>query len=312
MTQSQLLPLKFKSKRILCIGDVMVDRYVYGDVTRISPEAPVPVLTHTEQSNMLGGAGNAARNLSAMGAEVEFITVIGNDLVGNSASFLIENEIDNGRFTANIITEGGRITPLKTRYCSGSQQMLRVDHEDAKHISSATERQIIRHLSSSIIAADAVLVSDYDKGMLTPEIMDTIKSNCVFYNRPLIIDPKKRDWSLYAGATLVTPNQSEWDSFHLHPMTIYPTALLITKGKNGMQLHHNTGGAQFLSIAKNVYDVSGAGDTVAAIMTLMLACNASFEVAAWTANVAASIAVGKRGTTPVTYDELINAVHQES
>lgn len=295
----------FRNKRILCIGDVMLDRYVYGDIDRISPEAPIPVFTTKREETMLGAAGNVAKNMTALGAKVDFYCMVGDDKAGLEIKRLIGNEVD---ITPFILTSSCTSTTVKTRYLSGNQQVLRVDVDgNSKPIP----------LPDNVHEYDAIIISDYNKGVC--EGMDVAALKV-----PTVVDTKS--WlGNYAGALVVTPNLGElaasvdWFRQDVSDDKVIEAAqfirikhkiknVLVTRASKGMTLQGTDGTCHIPAAAKEVYDVVGAGDTVAAVLALGLACKLSIADAAYIANVAGGIVVGKRGTATCTPMELKTAV----
>lgn len=295
----------FRNKRILCIGDVMLDRYIYGDVDRISPEAPIPVFSAKREESMLGAAGNVAKNIAALGAKVDFYSAVGDDKDGVKIKSLLEKELN---ITPYIITKGK--TTVKTRYISGNQQMIRVDEDGMGYHFMA--------LPDNLAEMDAVIFSDYNKGMINDS---TPRESIISSGIPTIVDTK--GWiGMYKEATVVTPNLGElannvdWFSQTGSDEDVKRAAaqvletnnmanVLVTRASKGMTLQtRNNETYHIPAVAREVYDVVGAGDTVAAVLALGLACNLSMMEAAIIANVAGGIVVGKRGTATCTPMEL--------
>jgi D-beta-D-heptose 7-phosphate kinase / D-beta-D-heptose 1-phosphate adenosyltransferase len=307
----------FVDRRILCIGDLMLDRYIYGQVERISPEAPIPVLHAHRETASLGGAGNVVRNLAALGGQVTIIGVIGPDKAGDD---IAEEFKKLPSVTAYLLSDASRPTTQKTRYVAGSQQLLRADRENAKPIAPDIEQQIIAQLPSAIKNAQAVILSDYVKGVLTPKIiLESIrlarKANII-----VVVDPKGRNFGRYRGATYLTPNRKELSEATGSPVTTVAEAeaaarslirdfdievVLVKLGAEGVCLVHKDLPALHLyTKAREVFDVSGAGDTVIATLALALTGGFDAEEAAELANTAGAIVVGKVGTATVTRDEI--------
>lgn len=319
----------FPSKRILIIGDIMLDRYVYGDVTRISPEAPTQVLDIGGTVISIGAAANCAKNITALGAQVTLISVIGDDEAGKEITTQVGLETG---ITPYLLTERERRSTIKTRYVSGTYQLLRADWEYDDDIAPITESRVIDLVCgtdsgigiedhNSIIAKhDVVVLSDYDKGVLTPKVIKEIVRAAKYFNKPIIIDPKKADWKVYSGATVLTPNLNEWfiasgkeyhrNIVHQKAMDCGIENILVTRSKDGMSLismdanNYNDGRADIPSEAKIIVDVTGAGDTVVALLALGMASGLSLVEAARLANKAAGIVVGKPRTAIVTLEEL--------
>lgn len=301
---------RFANQRILVVGDVMLDRYVYGDVKRISPEAPIQILSRNTESLMLGGAGNVVRNLQSLGAHVGFVSVVGPDEAGSEIRKLLAHDpIFKAQGAAYLFVEQNRITPEKTRYVSDGQQLLRVDHECAADIEKS-KADVLRIVESVIEEYDILVLSDYNKGTLTNEIIQRLIIIARRAGRMVIADPKKPIKN-YNGATLVTPNEKEITYEEIMKSRESIDSMLITLGERGMALHDSRGGIMIKSAAKEVIDVSGAGDTVVALMALGMASRLTVRESAHVACFAAGIVVGKRGTATVTKDELLTALHAD-
>jgi D-beta-D-heptose 7-phosphate kinase / D-beta-D-heptose 1-phosphate adenosyltransferase len=313
--------LKLISKQtILCVGDLMLDDFVYGDVTRISPEAPTPVLTVRHNKIEIGGAGNVARNIAALGASCIFVGLIGND----EAGLTLTNALGKfpGAIVPDLVVESGRKTTRKVRFVSEhhSAHLVRADWESTEPATAQSEASIIAYAEAALPQVGAVVMSDYAKGVLTPRVIRAIIDSAHRLGKPVIVDPKAHDYSLYRGATLVTPNRKELSAAVHRPVTteaeiaeaaaelaknIQAKAVLVTRSEDGMTLHVE--GQQPVHIPAypvRISDVSGAGDTVAAVMAILLAMKAPFEPAMRAANAAAAVVIGKRGTATVSLGEL--------
>ncbi len=305
---------KVKNVRLLVVGDVMLDRYWFGEVSRISPEAPVPVVKVERIEERLGGAANVARNALALGARTALLSVVGDDEAGRSLSRLLaESEIDAGLHVDRDID-----TTVKLRVIGRQQQLLRIDFETLP--SHEVLQAKLSEFVSRVAACDVVILSDYGKGGLA-HISEMIRLARAA-GKPVLVDPKGDEWDKYAGATVITPNRSElrevvgrWTSEADLAARVQKLrdelgleALLVTRSEEGMTLfaadeqHHQP--AQ----AREVFDVSGAGDTVIATLAVMLAAGAGWAEAIRTANVAAGIVVGKLGTAVVSHEELATAL----
>ncbi len=325
---AHLLPLleKIDGHQILVVGDVMLDRFVYGQVERISPEAPIPVLRVQRESMTLGGAGNVVRNIVAMGGKVDMIGLAGQDQAG----FDLENQISAlPQVTSYLLTDNTRPTTIKTRFVAGGQQLLRSDYEVTGAISSYMEDQILLRISGAMENSKVVILSDYAKGVLSDRVLaETIKL-ANGKDRPVLIDPKGRNFSRYKGAYMLTPNRGEIanatgiaintvaDAERAARKLIEENNLqgvLAKLGADGVCLVMKDQPAwHFRATAREVYDVSGAGDTVVATMSLGLAGGLNCEDAAALANIAGSIVVGKIGTAIVTHEELARElVHDQT
>ncbi len=305
---------------VLCVGDLMLDTYVYGDVARISPEAPAPVIAVSREDVVVGGAGNVARNIASLGARCIFVGVIGKDAEGR----LLKSELagKGSRVKAHLVIDPSRPTTRKLRFVSEhhSTHLLRADWEVAKPIGSAIESAVIKQALAALPRADAVVISDYAKGVLTPRVIGAIIARAKKLGKPVVVDPKGGDFSIYRGATVITPNRKELAYVTRAEVstnaevaaaaaklarTVGSQAVLVTLSEGGMLLHER--GAQAVHVPAYpvaVRDVSGAGDTVVAALALMLAAGSDFEAAVRAANAAASVVVGKRGTATVTAAEL--------
>jgi len=311
----------FEKCRILVIGDLMIDEYIWGDVDRISPEAPVPVVRVKSESFTLGGSGNVIHNLAALGARVWAVGVIGTGRNGNRVLKKLE---DLGVDTRGVIRDPERPTIQKTRIIAVNQHVLRIDREIPKDISGETRKKILACIRKAIAHVDVVLVSDYGKGLLTQPLLSRTLRAARARNKFVIADPKGFTFAKYAGVSLLTPNRKEagiaagmeiGDRASLKKAaekilnSVDIGKLLVTLGKDGMILFER--GKKPYAIAaraRQVYDVSGAGDTVLAVLGLATAAGASLETAMHLANAAAGIVVGKVGTAPVALEELKLAV----
>ena len=306
--------------RVLCLGDVMLDRYVYGEVTRVSPEAPIPVCRVTDERAMLGGAGNVARNLAALGAGIEFITVIGDDPAGSEIAGLAA-ELDGAEIT--VLTAPGRRTTVKSRYIADGQQLLRADRETEAAIPTDIENDIIGRLDEVIAGVGAVVLSDYGKGVLTPVLVNRVIEVARAAGKPVVVDPKGPDYGVYRGATMLTPNRRELAEASRmadgsdeeivaaarHIVTSCGVeSVLVTRGGDGMTLVDGASAIHLAAEAREVFDVSGAGDTVVATTAAALAAGLDAGTAAGIANVAAGIVVAKAGTAVAGADEIVDAL----
>ena len=303
--------------RVVCVGDVMLDRFVYGQVERISPEAPIPVLRVKDERSMLGGAGNVARNLAALEASVSFVSVVGEDDAGQSLARLFD-ELDG--VTAALLPVSGRPTTIKTRYISMSQQMLRADRETAEAVARETGDAIVASVSTRLGEADILVLSDYGKGVLTPYVCEKLIAAAKTAKVPVLVDPKGRDYARYHGADLITPNRQELSEASGLPVDSDEAvvaaaqalmtkteigAVVATRSEDGMSVVVRKGEPHhFPAEAREVFDVSGAGDTVVATLAAALSGGLSLPQAALLANAAAGIVVGKVGTAVVYRDEL--------
>jgi D-beta-D-heptose 7-phosphate kinase/D-beta-D-heptose 1-phosphate adenosyltransferase len=323
---AHLIPLveKLANHHVLCIGDVMLDRYVYGQVERISPEAPIPVL-HTQREAMtLGGAGNVVRNIVALGGHVDLVGVIGQDQPGYDLAKLITSF---PQVTSYLLTDNARPTTLKTRFVADGQQLLRADHEISQPISADMEKQALLRVKGALDAANIVILSDYAKGMLTPHVVAEIIRMAREAKKHVVIDPKGRDFNRYKGAYMLTPNRRELAEVSGIAIRTIEDAeraarqlieahqlggILAKLGSDGVCLVLKDQPAIPLrASAREVFDVSGAGDTVVATMALALAGGLKDAEGAALANVAGAVVVGKIGTAVCTREELTRELAQD-
>jgi D-beta-D-heptose 7-phosphate kinase/D-beta-D-heptose 1-phosphate adenosyltransferase len=299
----------------------MLDEYLRGEVSRISPEAPVPVLEVRSHETRLGGAANAAANIQALGGTTYLVGVAGTD---ETAKTLAERLAHHGIINT-VIPDPDRPTSKKTRLVAQQQQIVRVDQEKRHPIAGTVLENVKRAIDSRMRDAQAVVLSDYAKGVITPEIARYTIEVARKAGLPIIVDPKQRDFAMYAGATVITPNLHELEAAAPHPrgddafdveraassllQGLDGTALLVTRSADGMSLYrHGAAAFHVPAIAKEVFDVTGAGDTVVATIALALAARVSFEHAIELASVAAAISVSKRGTSTVSSTELLAAL----
>lgn len=310
--------------RVLCLGDVMLDRYVYGDVERISPEAPIPVFQIKRENAMPGGAGNVARNIAALGATTRLIGVAGEDAAGGELRDLLAAE---PRVAPAILIDEQRKTTIKTRYVAVRQQMLRADFESDAPVSDRVRTAMIGLVRQELPDSGVLVLSDYGKGVLSPETLRAVIPAARGYARPVIVDPKGTDFSRYKGASLVTPNQRELAAATGMPVdsdsAVVAAArrvadscgidnVLVTRSEAGMTLVLGRGEAVHIkAAAREVFDVSGAGDTVVAVVAAACAAGVPWAEAARLANAAAGVVVGKLGTAVARADELIAALHTQ-
>jgi len=305
---------------VLCVGDLMLDDFIYGDVTRISPEAPTPVLAVRHNVVEIGGAGNVAKNIAALGARCILVALIGND----EAGLVLTNALAElkGGIVGDLVVEHARPTTRKVRFVSAhhSTHLMRADWEATAPIAAQSETGLIARAQSALSQVGAVVLSDYAKGVLAPAVLRAVIAAARKRGLPVVVDPKNHDYSVYRGATLITPNVRELSAAVRRPLgsadeiaaaaaelagTIGCEAVLVTRSEAGMTLHVN--GAEPLHIPAypvKVRDVSGAGDTVAAAMAVLLANKTPYEPAVRAANAAAAVVVGKRGTAAVSLAEL--------
>jgi rfaE bifunctional protein kinase chain/domain len=311
-------------RSIVVYGDVMLDEFVWGEVTRISPEAPVPVVDVRRESAHLGGAANVLANVIALGARASVIGVVGNDGAGERLRAELK---ETGASGDTLIVDESRPTTLKTRIIAHSQLVVRADRERRTPVETETEERIIKVLKEALTEAAAFVVSDYDKGAVTVGVLAEILPAAYERGIPVLIDPKIRNFDAYRPATLVTPNHHEAlrltnieehtdealkRAAHLLRARLDCESVLITRGERGMMLlesHHEP--VYVETVAREVYDVTGAGDTVIATLAVALAARASMLEAAMLANHAAGIVVGKVGTATASAEEVINSIRRE-
>jgi D-beta-D-heptose 7-phosphate kinase/D-beta-D-heptose 1-phosphate adenosyltransferase len=312
-----------RERTVLVFGDVMLDEFVWGDVTRISPEAPVPVVDIRRESVRLGGAANVLANLVALGARGRLIGVTGHDASADRLSAKL-GETCAGRAEAELVGDRERPTTLKTRIIAHNQLVVRADRESRAPVPAEIEDQLIAALTRALEAADAFVVSDYDKGAVTPRVLAEVLPLATGRGVPVLVDPKIRNFDSYRPATLVTPNHhealrltnSEDDSdegIARAARTLRERlgceSVLITRGERGMMLLEAERAPLYVETrAREVYDVTGAGDTVISTLALALAAGASLAEAADLANHAAGLVVGKLGTATVSAEELTNSL----
>ncbi|MBD3164400.1 D-glycero-beta-D-manno-heptose-7-phosphate kinase [Candidatus Woesearchaeota archaeon] len=308
---------KFKNQNILVIGDLILDKYIFGNVERISPEAPVPVIEVKKEMYVPGGAANAANNVSSLGGRAFLLGIVGED---TSKDILLEEARNKGISTEGIITDPRKPTIQKIRVVGQNQQLLRIDYEDKSYIDN--EEKIIERIKNKE-KIGAILISDYAKGTITKKLMKDVLGLAKKKNIILIIDPKPRHKSFYKSCYLITPNKKEAEEMTnmaikteedlekagTKLMEELDCNVLITTGERGMSLFEKKNAPIHIpTLAKEVYDVSGAGDTVIATLSLALSSRASLKDAAVLANHAAGIKVGKLGTAPVSAEELKNSL----
>jgi D-glycero-beta-D-manno-heptose-7-phosphate kinase len=313
--------------RIVVIGDVMLDQFIWGNVARISPEAPVPVVEFQRESFMPGGAANVARNLSALGVQTELFAIIGRDDAGKRVEQLLSEQRVDCR---GLLSQANRSTSIKTRIVAHQQQIVRLDRETRLDVDGPATRRLLATLEPAILAADAVIIGDYGKGVVTQALVDELRRFCHARGVWISFDPKPVHHLNLADISLITPNRKE--AFELanlpaalntvDPMEdqallraahklledLQPAVLLITLGDQGMLLcQRNRKPFHIPTVAQEVFDVSGAGDTVIAAFTAAIAAGASPLEAAIISNHAAGVVVGKVGTAIVTPEELLTS-----
>jgi D-beta-D-heptose 7-phosphate kinase / D-beta-D-heptose 1-phosphate adenosyltransferase len=321
MRQKELIEIldRIHAVRILVLGDVMLDRFVYGSVARISPEAPIPVLEVSRSMDSAGGAANVARNVAAIGASVTLIGVTGSD---SWAAELVEQLAGSPTIDAQLIVDTERPTTVKTRYVADGHQLLRADREIRTSLSQDVATKLLAQFETSLRHADVVVLSDYAKGVFSDRVTRAVILAARAANKPVIVDPKALDLKKYTGAAILTPNRLELQAAcgfecvtdeavesaaRLFLDNDICQAMVVTRGKDGMSaIGKDQPAVHLRTTARQVFDVSGAGDTVIAAMSLGIAVGASIVSAATLANLAAGIVVGKLGTAAVAGSELID------
>ncbi len=307
-------------RKVVILGDVMLDEFVWGDVTRISPEAPVPVVDIRRESVHLGGAANVLANVIALGARACVVGVIGDDSAGDRLRASLKQASPHQTDDYLVVAEG-RPSTTKTRIIAHNQLVVRADREQRSPVNGQVEQRILVSLNQALADADAFVVSDYDKGVVTPRILEQIL-NVAYQRVPVLIDPKIRNFPHYRPATLITPNHHEAlrmtnmdedsdDGLHKSAQAIREKlgcdAVLITRGDQGIMLLQGDSEPVFVgTAAREVFDVTGAGDTVIATLAMSLAAGATMLEAATLANHAAGVVVGKVGTATASASELLN------
>jgi len=323
LTRDRMIQLiqRMKASRVVVVGDIMLDRYLVGDTDRLSPEAPVPVVTVRERHSALGGAANVAANVVALGARCLLVGAIGDDVDGVA----IRQELAVARLEErHVLTVAGRPTTSKTRIIARGQQIVRIDDEVDALLDKADRARLVTAAREALADADALLLEDYNKGALAPDLIAATMEVAKRRGIPVVVDPKYRQFFEYAGATVFKPNRRELESalgaaVDLQNGDALPQVLsrlkvdnlLVTLGAEGMVLVTKDGGlTQIPSIARQIYDVSGAGDTVTAWLGTALAAGATVREAAQLANYAAGVEVGKPGVATVSPEEVL-AAHEE-
>ena len=313
----------FRNNRILVFGDLMLDRFVFGSVSRISPEAPVPVVEIKKENTSLGGAANVAANIWGLGGIPVPLGVLGSDSEGNR---LREEFRSIGSPLSGLITDRLRPTSTKTRIIAHHQQVCRTDREDRSALSSTTQSRIANKFRKTLPSVKAVIISDYAKGLISPSLLKRTLPFAKSAGKIVCVDPKMKDFAVYKPATVITPNTLETElaagisvsgtrNLARAAKNILGKSgiehLLVTRGEEGMALFENNSRVTYIpTVAQEVFDVTGAGDTVISTLTLGLVSGLSILEAAVLANIAAGIVVGKLGTASVSPEELIAAIHR--
>ncbi|MCM8790929.1 MAG: D-glycero-beta-D-manno-heptose-7-phosphate kinase [Candidatus Omnitrophica bacterium] len=314
---------RFKNIKVMVIGDLILDEFIWGEVSRISPEAPVPVVWVKKESFMPGGASNVANNLRSLGADVYLVGIIGDDERGA----ILKGELDQkGIHTEGVLTDSSRPTILKTRVVAHHQQVVRIDKEKIDRLHDGMVETIVDHAKATIKNVDAVIIEDYGKGLITPSLLSRVVPLARRYKKIIAVDPKEEHFRYYRGISLITPNHHEAAKavgFEIKDDSTLKKAgqrllnmleckiALITLGENGMAVFQKGKAMKHIpTVAQEVFDVSGAGDTVIATYTLSLAAGADPVCSAHISNYAAGIVVGKVGIAVVTPDELLDRIRK--
>ncbi len=313
---------QFSRVRILVLGDIMLDRYIRGSVERISPEAPVPVVSAKDETVNLGGAANVAASVAALGAEALLVGLVGNDrFAGQFKKVLQDNDLDD----KGLVIDPDRPTTVKTRIVAGSQQVVRIDREVTDEIGEKLASEIITRIEKELANVDGIIISDYGKGVITGDLLSRLIPLANTAGKFIAVDPKEVHFKNYRDVSVITPNHHEagfisgkkivseaileqvgWDL--LDELNL--ESLLITRGEKGMALFEKDRSRTDIPVeAKTVYDVTGAGDTVIAVLTVAKTAGASMREAAFISNVAAGLAVARFGTARITLDELVKALN---
>lgn len=311
---------QFEGKRVAVVGDVMLDRYYWGRVSRISPEAPVPVVEVESEQVRFGGAANVANNIRCLGGTPLLIGLIGDDHPGKTFTEMLQ---DQGMDTEGLVVDGGRPTTIKTRVIAAGQHVVRVDNESKADCPEHLQHRIVDAVKYRIQQIDAILIEDYNKGVMTKGVIDELLAVARKYGKIVTVDPKFNHFLDFKGVTLFKPNRREAEEVLGGRFRTDAEAevagkklldllgarnVLLTRGEQGMSLCEAGGGVTHIhTAAANVQDVSGAGDTVISTLTLALASGVDVQTASRLANCAAGVVVGQVGIVPVTPEELLHA-----
>lgn len=308
---------RMKGKKVLVIGDLMIDQYIWGDVSRVSPEAPVPVVGVSQETLRLGGAANVVNNVISLGGAVEICGIAGDDQMGRWLVREFEKKSVGAR---GVILEGDRPTTIKTRIIAHNQQVVRFDREVTSPVKRDTEKIILGMITSLLPECGAIVISDYAKGVITPTLLKKAVSAAIDAGVPIAVDPKSNHFAMYRGVTVLTPNlfeaaagagmvigsiQDLEEAGNRIISNLDCPYLIITRGDQGMTLFTRGQKPQHIpAVSREVYDVTGAGDTVVATIALALAAGLTMEDSARLSNVAAGVVVGEVGTVPITRDQM--------
>ena len=306
--------------RALVVGDLMLDEYLWGAVDRISPEAPVQVVEVKRKELRLGGAGNVINNLLTLNCQVDVVSVVGDD---DDGQFLLRRLTERGVHQHGVFSQVERVTSRKTRVLASNQQILRIDQETRSEISRESEERVLTYVRNSVSSFDVIFLSDYQKGVMTDRLLKEVIAIGRSAKVPVLVDPKGKDYSKYIGATLLTPNRKEAQLAAGISITDETTlleagrklraeleleALVLTRSEEGMTVFSPDGEIHLPTVAREVYDVSGAGDTVLSLFGLGMAQKLPLGCSAGLANLAAGIVVGKVGTSTVSAQEILDTV----
>ncbi len=323
LSNAKTLIDRFKRLKTLVVGDVMLDHFIWGTVSRISPEAPVPIVQMVRESEMPGGAGNVAANMAALGADVYVVGIVGEDPTADRLSALFESAVIR---TDSLVRTAERPTIMKTRIIAQHQQVVRLDRESRAELSTSLRDRLWAEIERLLPTMQAIVISDYNKGVITPTLIHRLIPLANKLGVPVTVDPKVENFPLYKKVTCVTPNTQEaMESGGVRALRdekdvealgqkllnrIDAQSILITRGEHGMSLFEKKRPVFHIPTrAREVFDVTGAGDTVISTLTLAIAAGAPLRQAAELANFAAGIVVGKLGTASVSGSELLKAVH---
>ena len=311
--------------KVFCLGDLMLDKYIVGTTNRISPEGPIPVLDIKKEVGMLGGVGNVVRNLSTLATETYLVSLLGDDL----ASKEVEKKLNNINVYNNLIKDPSRPTIIKSRFIANNQQILRVDKEKITSINKKIEKKVYEFSKKQILKTNAVVISDYNKGLITENILKKIISFAKIHKKPIIVDPKSSNFSKYRGATIITPNIKELEAVLkkkiINEKQIIDFSrkliskfnfnyLLVTMGKSGMILisRKQKKIVKLKAESEEVFDVSGAGDTVVSYIAAGLASSLKIEEVVEIANLAAGVVVNKTGTSVAHLSEVLLSINKNN
>lgn len=306
----------FSKVKVLVVGDVMLDRYWWGSVTRISPEAPVPVVNLEKESLLAGGAANVAANIKGLGATPYLVGIIGDDEAGK----LLKKTVEGLNITSEFLfTVETRPTTLKTRIVAHQQQVARIDQENIYPLSNKEEESLWGIIKLIVHEIDVVIISDYNKGLLSENLLQRLITLTKKENKPILVDPKGKDYQKYRNATILTPNRKEALESSQQAIVVQAgetllselelEALIITQGEDGMTIFEKGKAPIHLeALARHVYDVTGAGDTVIGTLAVGLGASTDLVTAAKIANIAAGFVVEEVGTTVITYEKLSQGI----